>query len=384
MKKIANFVIDEKFIDWQIDYHDLTQDVCVHDYYFVGYKNFRFIKKNKNRIIIIKDTDVVEVVKSYDAVFLHSLFGLPINIIPQIDAKIKVFWFAWGYDIYNNPTPKPLVNLNLYHPLTKRYIRRDIKGSLYRVLMNIRDNIKRRGWKYYIEAVKRIDYFSGIIPEEYELVRSFCPVFKAKQVDYSYCDITQFSQFDSNDYNFLHGNNIIIGNSTAYTNNHLDVFESIKNIYLGSRKIIAPLSYFPNPRYVKTLKEKGGKYFSDRFIALTDFLPIDEYNKVLNSCGFCIFAIERQQGMGAVNKCLYNGCKVFLYETSIIYKHCQNMGIKVFSIEKDLIDNNAFMPLAYDDAINNRKKICEKISKEVMVNKLYNIYNMINQRNEVK
>lgn len=377
MIKIANFVLDEKFIDGQIEFQDLTSDVCQHDYYFVGNKPYKYIKKQTERVRRLAVSEVLRVVKDYDAVFLHSIYGMPFDLIPRIDNRVKVFWFSWGYDIYNTPSPTPLVKLELYHPATRRYINHDLKGLLLNKLMHIREIIKKRGNKFYYEAIKRADYFSGIIPEEYGLVKHYYPDFKALPTSYSYCNVSQFPLFDKVDPNIIQGKNIIIGNSTAYTNNHLDIFEALSNLNLGTREIIAPLSYSPNPRYVKVLKEKGKILFGDYFKALIDFLPLDEYNKILKSCGFCIYGIERQQALGNIINSLFFGCKVFLYKSSILYKHYKSMGVKVFSIEDDLTSNKAFEPLSYEDAFLNKTIIGNSMKKEVVLQKLYDIYNII-------
>ena len=55
MIKVANFVIDEKFIDWQIEFQDMTKDMCQHDYYYVGNKAFKFIKNKNGRVKQIKN-----------------------------------------------------------------------------------------------------------------------------------------------------------------------------------------------------------------------------------------------------------------------------------------------------------------------------------------
>lgn len=379
MIKIANFIIDEKFIDSQIEYQDLTNDVCQHDYYYVGNRPYRFIKKYPDRVKRLRVKEVLGVVKNYDAVFLHSIYGMPFDLIPSIDKRIKVFWFSWGYDIYNTPAPSPLVKIDLYHPKTLCYIKKDKIGIIYNKLMRFREILKKRGSNNYYKAIRRIDFFSGIIPEEYELVKRYFSEFRASQTYYSYCNVSQFKLFDAVDGNFELGNNIIIGNSTAYTNNHLDVFDTIADLDLGSRKIIVPLSYSPNPRYVATLKEKGEALFGANFRALTDFLPLDEYNKIFTSCGFCIYGIERQQALGNIINGLFFGCKIFFYKTSILYKHYQQLGVKVFSIEDDLCSPRAFEPLSFEDAFHNKRIIRNCMIRETMVNKLYDIYKLIRE-----
>lgn len=377
MKRIANFVLDEKFIDSLVEYHDYVGGNVTHDYYFVSNSqqiNFRYIKKQGNRVNVIKENDVLDITCKYDAVFLHSMFTIPINIIPHIDERVKVFWFSWGYDIYSSPFDKPLININLTHSLTREYCQGDICLRIFNCLREIKGYLKKRNSKYYLDAVHRIDYYSGVIDEEYGLLREYIPQFRAEKVDYSYCNI---SSFPKRDYKLNNHRNIVIGNSTAFENNHLDIFYTLVNTDWTNRKIYVPLSYSPNPRYVRKLKEEGHRLFGENFVALTDFLPYSDYKKILDSCGFAIYGSERQMAMGNIRMSLENGAKVFLYSSSIIFKHYKNCGIKVFSIDEDLKMNNAFQNLSKKDAINNYEIIYANLNEAMMIDKLVKIYDIL-------
>jgi len=380
MIRVANFVLDEKFIDGQIEYHNMVTKNCHHDYYLVRdrYKPLRFIKRNAAVVKIIHPSEAVKIANKYDAVFLHSILGMPICQIHKIDKRVKVFWFAWGYDIYSGPYGKPLVKLKLFHQETEHYISCDIKGRVMKCVTKLYNVLKRRSPHYYYQAVSRVDYFSGVFPEEYEMVRSGNPFFNAKPVDYSYCPNPNFI----NDENTSVGtpnndDNIIIGNSTAYENNHLDALTYLKRKNIGKRKVYMPLSYSPNPRYVNCLKKRGNELFGNRFFPLTEFIPLDNYNKILNSCGIAIFAIERQMAVGNIIACLSAGSKVFLFKNSILYKHFKDLGIKVFSIEDDLSKDDAFERLSDDVIVNNRRVLCKFYNKDVMLKKLDKIYSTI-------
>ena len=39
------------------------------------------------------------------------------------------------------------------------------------------------------------------------------------------------------------GNNILIGNSRSYANNHLEIFSILSKFNIANRKVIVPLSY---------------------------------------------------------------------------------------------------------------------------------------------
>jgi hypothetical protein len=58
-------------------------------------------------------------------------------------------------------------------------------------------------------------------------------------------DIIHFEYFmDQVDSKVKLGDNILIGNSSSYSNNHLEVFEHLKTFDLKSKKLIAILTLY--------------------------------------------------------------------------------------------------------------------------------------------
>ena len=78
------------------------------------------------------------------------------------------------------------------------------------------------------------------------------------------------------------GDSILIGNSATFSNNHLDVFDIIKNT---TSKIVVPLSYgaYDYQDYKKRIIFEGNKIFKDNFLPIESFLTIKKYNKLLMS-----------------------------------------------------------------------------------------------------
>ncbi len=380
MITIANFILDEKFIDGLIDYHDYVKTDCRHDYYLVSdtEREYKYIKKHPDRIIVIKVKEVLNTAARYDAVFLHSLPSLPISLIPKISKSVKVFWFSWGYDIYSLPCERPLIKMRLYHPLTRRFVIRDIKYQFLYLLRIFNSYRRKKNYYYYLRAVRRIDYYSGVIPEEYDMLKNKFSGFKAARVNYIYWNINSLPK---KDFTLNTSRNIIIGNSTSFEMNHLDVFNALKDIDLTDRKIYVPLSYAPNPKYVDKLIKEGKKLFGDRFVAITDFLPFNEYMLIFNSCGFAIYGTERQMGMGNIIMCLDNGCKVFLYKSSTVYHHYKKHGVRVYSIEEDLLKEDAFHNLEKEIIRVNKDYLDGFLNKKVLIDNLLSIYNIINESN---
>lgn len=132
------------------------------------------------------------------------------------------------------------------------------------------------------------------------------------------------------------GNSIQIGNSGWELNNHADILYRLNGLCLPENaQLIVPLSY-GNLEYIEYVIRLGKNLFGNRFVAVTDFMPRDEYVKLLLNCAYYITAQIDYMGIGNVALALRRGAKVFLPEKSLIFKTYRRNNIPVFSLEKDL------------------------------------------------
>ena len=362
MLKLIHCVTDEKFTQVIIDEFDFLSERCISKYVLVTRrprKEFKYISNLKN-IEIIETRDFQKYIESEkcDYVILHNFNSLPYGLTAKIPKDIRLVWFSWGMDIYGKVMNKPFVYIpNMYHEETQKLIKPTFKERIQKI----------KGWiKRYlhkniiINAVKRIDYYSGVIPEEYDMMRRLS-FFKAKPVDFRYASPysgIELSLLDEETPKL--GNDILIGNSGDPRNNHADIFIKLKDIDLGNRKVVVPLSYGGTKRYRDQIKSIGKEIWGDRFIAIENFMPLQEYEKVISSCGFRIFGQERQQAMGNIGIALRTGCKVFAYKSSIIYKHFEKYQIKLYSIEEELNSNELKSLPSQEETYTNRKRTIER------------------------
>jgi hypothetical protein len=135
------------------------------------------------------------------------------------------------------------------------------------------------------------------------------------------------------------GANILIGNSSTYASNHLDAFNKLNGFTLSDRKIIVPLSY-GDTTYGKEIEHIGQELFNKNFIAQKEYVNIDKYNEILNSCSIAIFNHIRQQALGNIIICLWLGIRVYLNEKGALFKELKTMRLPVFSIQSDLVVGN--------------------------------------------
>lgn len=377
---ILHIVNDDKFIDDQIDFLSKNNTPSLTNLFITFTKNnFKYIK-TLDKVKKIQEEEFLLLFKNKEikAVFLHSLYVIPLYLLEKIPQKIKVFWFAWGYDIYKPyPYIKSHSEIKLYHKYTKFAI---INSSLKKFSKNIlcRFGLYQHERNIYINAIKRIDYFSGVIPTEYNLIKKN-PYFRAKQFHWMY-SLTSSLINQSKIYSspIITGKNILLGNSGDPTNNHIDAMTELTK-YLDNKstnKIILPLSYGGDPHYLKKVISFGKKKFSNSFIPLTKFMPFDQYNALISECANCIFYHERQQALGNIILAIWNGAKIYMSKTSILYKYLKSLGFIIFTVQNDL---NLFLNknLEPTKVIHNRKLIIQHFSEDVAKNYVDKFYQII-------
>lgn len=344
---IVNFVTDDKFIDGVIAFNEqFSPKNVVHVYIFVCNGNPHAFSLIKNTAAITQLT-VEEVIpflreKHVNAVLLHSLYSLPLEITPMIPSNICVIWSSWGYDIYSMMESVRLVNINLFRSLTKNFL----KDPLVRPVNEQPDET-------YQNAVQRIDYLSTVLPEEYDLIPS-SSYFRPKRLHYTYITPKEVEAYQNANVPQLVGENILIGNSGAPTNNHLDIFEKLSDLDIGERKIYCPLSYAGYPiEYKEEVIRRGKTLFGASFVPLLEFMDKETYFQMMSSCGYVLFGHIRQQALGNVREMLLKGCKVFLDKDSPMYRHFLRLGVTVFSIQDDVTSEQLKTGLDENDASKN-------------------------------
>ena len=362
MLKLVHCVTDEKFTQVIRDEFDFLSERCISKYILVTNRprrKFKYISNLKN-IEIIEEKDFLKYLESEkcDYVILHNFKSLPYGLTAKIPKYIHVVWFSWGFDIYGKVMNKPFVYIpNMYHEETQKLIKPTLKERLLRIGRWLKRYLRKN---IIIRAVNRVDYYSGVIPEEYDMMKRLS-FFRAKPVDFRYASpyrVVELSLLDEEAPKL--GNDILIGNSGDPRNNHADIFMKLKGIDLGNRKVVVPLSYSGTKRYREKIKSIGKEIWGDRFIVIENFMPLHEYEKVIASCGFRIFGQERQQAMGNIGIALKDGCKVFAYKSSIIYKHFEKYQIKLYSIEEDLNSEGLESLPSKEDIYINRKRAIER------------------------
>ena len=370
MKKLRylHCLLDDKFIDGAISLFE-TDDSVKNDYvlFHTDAKSYS-IQRIKNPVVVVDSlSNFLKKVIDYDVVILHDLKSLPLNLIAAIPEPIKVVWFMWGFDFYNNY----ICDIRLLHPVTYK------SRFLSNMLGYLRDKVdywcKKR--KLYDRALTRIDYFSGVFPYEYNLFKGLkhYSSIKAKPLDFYYGSTDFFiPEAPSLDLNNKHIN-IIIGNSADICNNTLDVFEEIRDVLDVSdiEHIIVPLSYGGNRSHISLVKKTGFSMWGQKFKPLDKYLPLEEYLSLISNCKSAVFFHERQQASDNVFLQLLYGARVFMSESSLMYQYLKDKGYILFALQKDAKLINK--PLSYDEVMINRSLLSKNYSSKRIIERVLEI-----------
>jgi dTDP-N-acetylfucosamine:lipid II N-acetylfucosaminyltransferase len=380
---LLHLVHDDKFIDSAIDLFERIHPG--RNKFIVGVQDenhqLKYIKRDKDVCVAAyKSVDYDRCIgdfSQYEAVFFHYLDKPKLEILKKIRTNATLAWISWGSDIYSR---LPERKYRLYGPEEKRVLaeirsrskaetilrRSALFAAAGDILAEIRLLSVRR-------ALKKISYFSTVIPEEKQIVQKFFRI-QAEHVRFTYDLRTQDIQ--SRIRNRPVRKNILLGNSASPANNHIEMINALSKTNLDGMQVLVPLSYGGNMGYIRHIQALGKAKLGDRFVPLLTFLDTEKYYDILSECSVCIMNHYRQQGLGNISFMLFNGAKVFLNESNLAYPYYKNNGIAVFSIEHDLF-KSADAAVSNDlpeSVIENNRKIMGTILTHEIIQERANVF----------
>lgn len=387
--RAAHIVDDEKFIDFCMDMFDWP--LGAENTYFhlseIAASKPRFIRKFDRLTVKPESYFYSEAfyaqLKEFDCLIFHCLDLKKMKIAAHLPAVTKVVWSGWGADYYDRITRS---GSRLYDIQTTRLL----NSCSYRLapasggfpIETMKSLIRPIRRKLYVEplfsrVVKRIDYFSSPIPEDYQLLSSAIGAdFRAQYAQIKYGTLESLVHSGSEQ---LNASDILIGNSATATNNHLDIFKLISGCSLGNAEIVVPLSY-GNSLYRKYILEAGKESFGTKFKPIVEFVPIQQYDAMISKCSVAIMGHRRQQGLGNILALLYRGAKVYLNEANPLYWHLSKLGIHLFTL-KDLEEKKSIDTKLLDSlkAEENRSILKRHWSEEAVRQNLQQFWDIIHE-----
>ena len=262
-------------------------------------------------------------VRNTDVIIAHSMTPHAALAFAATGRRAIKVWSGWGYDYYGSDessdegllgplTLELATKLTAAHPRTKSRVTRKLASNLIHA------------------AAAKSDYFSAI-PEDLSIFTSRFPEFKGSYTQLNYVDVaTAFAPGSDSAWS----NDIMVGNSASYTNNHLEAFEALARVGTGDRRIVVPLSY-GQPAYRKAVIARGTQLFGSSFAPLVELLPLNEYLSTIADCGIVLMNHKRQQAVGNIGAALYRGAHVFLDGSNPMTDFLKSRGA-IFGTTSDL------------------------------------------------
>lgn len=352
-KKILHFAFLDKFIPGFVEIIDQHFSNEKHTIFIVGDIN-KFKYKKSSRTIdfptlknILCISKLIIQLHKNDKVILHGLFSEPLIIMlcfmPWLHKKL--YWIIWGGDLY-------------CHKLA-------VKNLKFRIVELFRKKLFSRlnGLITYVDGdYEKAKQWYGSTGKYYE-----CIMYKSNIYKGSTLSENDFRQLENEGFKKV---NIQVGNSADPTNNHEQIFNKLSKLDVINKveKIYCPLSY-GNLAYAKNIKEKGIKMFGNKFHPLTEFIPLYEYEKMLDDIDIAIFAHERQQAMGNTINLLGRGKTVYMRSDTSSYALFEKLGIKVFPLENLKLETQSVAISA-----SNNKNVLEYFNEENLITQLKKIF----------
>lgn len=295
-----------------------------------------------------------------DVLIVHYL-GLPgAKLILRAPSRVLVVWSGWGGDYYDllphgeqtllgDATRSLLLAIDRERSGRLRTMPRRIRSAVMRVRNRlVVDPLLRR-------AIRRVNYFSAPIPEDFDVFKRLAP--GKKHAEYAQLNYASVERTFSSGPAVVTGDAILVGNSASATNNHADVFDRLAKLDLGGRRIIVPLSY-GDEIYRDAVIAYGRRLFGERFEPLIEYMAIERYNVVIGQCSVALMGHRRQQGVGNIAMLLLIGARVFIDRASPVLGHLKARGAYVSALDELANGSSAFLePLSPEQQRANRSVV---------------------------
>lgn len=242
-----------------------------------------------------------------DRIILHGIFErfILFSLLIQPWLLGRTYWVIWGGDLYS------FVGQGKATSVASRFTRYLTKFT-----------------------IGRIGHMVTYVEGDYALARS---IFNSS-ARYHEClgyvsNVVSITEPAAGKTSRSKGMVILAGNSADRSNQHEEMLQLLSHHLGADDTIYCPLSY-GDREHAMRIAALGHQLFGDRFIALTSFMSLHDYNALLDRIDIAVFAHHRQQGMGNMIALIGRGKKVFLRRSVTPWAFFGRLGITVFDYEE--------------------------------------------------
>jgi len=227
---------DEKFVDVAINLFESASS-GIHTYVVlldVGVEKPTLVKSKNIEIYYYENNNTIELVKiegKYKGIFVHYLNKKKAELIQSILKSTKLIWMIWGGDAYPL-LDEPLLQKSYFNQQKLIYSffqKSKLKNAIYSsfFLFEIWKLKRRNEQQFIIDTIKKFTHFFSMLINEEILFRKYLPLQSAKYMPFNYANTHQLlGDFVDRK---IKGKKILIGNSGDPSNNHLEIFNKLKD-----------------------------------------------------------------------------------------------------------------------------------------------------------
>lgn len=369
---ILHLCVDDSFTDIALQYFEKASPQNNIVIKFGGNK----LKKFKGKCFYInKKDEVLNVIDQldYNLIVIHALNSIWFDIIEKKPAHIKVIWIGWGYDYYDL-FPQQILLKETQACINSLLLQKGFVKFIYsktcKSILSFYRNIQKK------RIIGKIDYFAPVLESEYALFEKLFNGQKIpKYLDFNY-GVLEHDFIKGFENRQVSGNDILLGNSSSATCNHIEAIKFLNGINLKDKSVVCPLSY-GDLKYQKKICSIGESYLKTNFTPLLQLLPIEKYISMVLSCGNVIMNHVRQQAVGNIILMLYLGAKIYLRKENPVYSFLKENDFTVYLVEDILINPEILdKKLTIDEVESNREKLKLFWSEEVIMAKTKTIISL--------
>lgn len=357
-KRILHILAEDKFSDYTIAQFDSLSIPSDYVLILTGEDEALVALRAKAKIMRRGEeaySQMLESLSRYKAIILHGMFWLyDYDILTRIPPTTKVAWVHWGGEIYG---------------------RKDVYHDFISPLSRIAETIhawkaciigKRKFNPHYelpLDVFRRADYCLTDEREEYEYAYNYIQNPNLQYLMYNYFTLEEVLGNLIN--KRCDGNNIFMGNCAHNECNYWGAIPKVARLKNREQKVIIPLSY--GAPWVRNGVIRLGRWlYGKDFMPLVDFLPREQYNKLICNCSTMVMPHHVPRAQGNIITALWLGMRVYLSEHNMTYHYFKRLGCTVYSIEKDLKRSNKerFTPMTDEELEHNRKILYTIYSRE--------------------
>ncbi|SKB67072.1 4-alpha-L-fucosyltransferase glycosyl transferase group 56 [Sphingobacterium nematocida] len=281
--------------------------------------------------------------------FLHFIDDFKAALVNKLLDKFKhlrFYWIFYGGDLYEYLTRYEgyqIIDDSSFLPKTS-FLNWLSKRTKYLLRFGMSQKTAK------MRAFQRLDYFCFWNEYDYQLFHSKIKS-AAEYKSFIYCNALGDPAHVQPQKKAV----IMINHAASFSGNHHYIIHTLAKLQipLTEYQILLPLSY-GDKKFADKVKLAAEQELKTDINALTKFLPINEYQKILSEVKIAIFGMRRQEAAGNVFQLLNMGAQVFLRKDNTLLHWLKKRDFIVFCIEEDELELSRLNGLTLEQMSHNR------------------------------